>query len=208
MGRKNVFADEMHRSRPIVLNRGSCQFVLKGRDIVHECVEPHIGHIVVIERQFDACGVPFHEKAGRLSETVKLLRRLWTEDWFAHDGRYFHFDEIGVLPKPVQKPGIPIWIAADQHENGFKRVAELGDGWVTLLPSLEKFEAARRKIETYAEACGRSGKVPVSALYASFNLNRSGDAARSEGWAWMESFFDQPRSRLEHHFTIFGTPDE
>jgi alkanesulfonate monooxygenase SsuD/methylene tetrahydromethanopterin reductase-like flavin-dependent oxidoreductase (luciferase family) len=161
-----------------------------------------------IERQFSACGVPFHEKAGRLSETIELMRRLWTEESFAYHGKYFHFDEIGVLPKPVQQPTIPIWIAADRNENAFKRVARLGDGWVTLISSLEKFKAGRAKIEAYAEGYSRSGQIPVTALYASFNLNRNGNAARSQGWEWMAEFFRQPRSRLEHHFTIFGTPDE
>ncbi|MFB3108246.1 MAG: hypothetical protein ACE1ZE_02625, partial [Candidatus Binatia bacterium] len=46
-----------------------------------------------------------------------------------------------------------------------------------------------------------------SILYATFNLNSDGNAAREEGWTWMENFFRQPRARL-HHFTMFGTPDE
>ena len=36
-----------------------------------------------IQRQFEACGVPAGEKAGRLSETIELMRRLWTEESFA-----------------------------------------------------------------------------------------------------------------------------
>ena len=35
-----------------------------------------------VEREFAACGVPFHEKAGRLNESIGLIRRLWTEDFF------------------------------------------------------------------------------------------------------------------------------
>lgn len=175
-----------------------------GRILIGVSVAPMAEYI---ERQFTACGVPFHEKAGRLSETIELMRRVWTEESFAYDGKYFHFDEIGVLPKPIQ-PTIPIWIAADRNENAFKRVARLGDGWVTLTSSLERFEAGREKIDAYADAYGRPGQVPVTAVYASFNLNRNGDTARSEGWAWMEEFFRQPRAKLEYHFTIFGTPDE
>lgn len=175
-----------------------------GRIVLGVSVAPMAEYI---ERQFTACGVPFHEKAGRLSETIELMRRVWTEESFSHNGKYFHFDEIGVLPKPIQ-PMIPIWIAADRNENAFKRVARLGDGWVTLTSSLEKFKAGREKIDAYAEEYNRSGQIPVTAVYASFNLNQNGDKARSEGWAWMEEFFRQPRAKLEYHFTIFGTPDE
>lgn len=179
--------------------------ISRGRVILGVSVAPTRDYI---ERQFTACGVPFHEKAGRLSETIELMRRLWTEDSFAYNGKYFRFDEIGILPKPIQRPAIPIWIAADHHENAFKRVARLGDGWVTLNASLEKFRAARQKIDQYSERYSRAGKIPVTALYASFNLNQNGEKARSEGWAWMEEFFRQPRSKLEYHFTIFGTPEE
>jgi alkanesulfonate monooxygenase SsuD/methylene tetrahydromethanopterin reductase-like flavin-dependent oxidoreductase (luciferase family) len=174
-----------------------------GRIIIGASVAPLADYI---RRQFIACGVPFHEKAGRLSESIELIRRLWTEDSFACQGRYYRFEEIGILPKPVQKPGIPIWLAAERSDNAFKRVARLGDGWFTTAPSLEKFKMGREKIEAYARDCGRAGVELPSALYASFNLNRDGDRARGEGWAWMEEFFRQPRSQLAHHFVLFGTP--
>ena len=159
-----------------------------------------------IERQFIACGVPFHEKAGRLSESIKVMRRLWTETTFAFEGKYYQFKEVGILPHPVQ-PTIPIWIAADHNENAFKRVARLGDGWITTSATLDKFITNRQKIDFYAQEYGRAGKVSPSALYATFNLNANGNAAREEGWRWMEDFFRQPRAKL-HHFTIFGTPEE
>jgi alkanesulfonate monooxygenase SsuD/methylene tetrahydromethanopterin reductase-like flavin-dependent oxidoreductase (luciferase family) len=84
------------------------------------------------EREFIACGVPFREKAGRLSESIVLMRRLWSEKSFAFDGKYYQFKEVGVLPKPIQKPGVPIWIAAANNENALRRMAKLGDGWVTI----------------------------------------------------------------------------
>jgi alkanesulfonate monooxygenase SsuD/methylene tetrahydromethanopterin reductase-like flavin-dependent oxidoreductase (luciferase family) len=161
-----------------------------------------------IQRQFAACGVPPQEKAGRLSESIEIMRRLWSEATINYDGRYYKLRDVGILPHPTQKLGIPIWIAADRHESGLKRVARLGDGWVTLAPTLERFAAARRKIDQYAEEHGRVGKCLVTALYAAFNLQTDGDRARDEGWQWMERFFEQPKEKLGHHFAIFGTPEE
>ena len=57
-------------------------------------------------------------------------------------------------------------------------------------------------------SAGGPGKIPVSALYATFNINENGNAAREEGWMWMEDFFREPREKLGHHFTVFGTPEE
>ena len=161
-----------------------------------------------IQRQFAACGVPPQEKAGRLSETIEIMRRLWSETKIDYHGRYFQLHDVGILPHPSRPGGIPIWIAADRNETGFKRVARLGDGWVTLAPTLERFTGARAKIDGYAKEYGRTGKLGATALYATFSIKSDAKIARDEGWRWMENFFGEPRSKLGHHFTIFGTPDE
>lgn len=161
-----------------------------------------------IQRQFAACGVPPQEKAGRLSESIEIVRRLWTETTISYNGRYYKLRDVGILPHPAQKPGIPIWIAADRHENAFKRVGRLGDGWVTLAPTLERFAAARQKIDQYAREHGRADKCRPTGLFAAFNIQTDGDRARAEGWQWMEHFFEQPKEKLGHFFAIFGTPEE
>ena len=179
--------------------------ISKGRLVLGVSVGPVRDYI---QRQFAACGVPPQEKAGRLSESIEIMRRLWSEKTIDYDGRYFKLHEVGILPHPVQKPGIPIWVVADRNENGFKRVGRLGDGWVTLAHNAEQFAASRRKIDQYAKEHNRAGACPVSALYATFNIDRDGDRARREGWRWMENFFQQPKEKISYHFTIFGTPEE
>ena len=179
--------------------------ISKGRIILGVSVGPVRDYI---QRQFAACGVPPQEKAGRLSECIEIMRRIWSETTINYDGRYYKLRDVGILPHPAQRPGIPIWIAADRNENGFKRVGRLGDGWVTLAPTLERFVAARHKIDQYAEEYGRAGKCLPSALFVAFNIQTDGDRARDEGWQWMEHFFQQPKERLGHFFAIFGTPEE
>jgi alkanesulfonate monooxygenase SsuD/methylene tetrahydromethanopterin reductase-like flavin-dependent oxidoreductase (luciferase family) len=179
--------------------------ISKGRIILGVSVGPVRDYI---QRQFAACGVPPQEKAGRLGECIEIMRRLWSEKTINYEGRYYKLNDVGVLPHPAQKAGIPIWIAADRNENGFKRVARLGDGWVTLAPTLERFTAARHKIDQYAQEQNRSGKSSATALYATFNIQTDGERAKNDGWQWMERFFEQPREKLSHHFTIFGSVDE
>jgi len=179
--------------------------IAKGRIILGVSVGPVHDYI---RRQFAACGVPPQEKAGRLSESIEVMRRLWSEQTIDHAGRYYQLNDVGILPHPVQKPGIPIWVVADRNENGFKRAGRSGDGWVTLAHTAEQFAAARRKIDQYAKEHNRAGACPVSALYATFHIDRDGERARREGWRWMENFFQKPREKISYHFTIFGTPEE
>ena len=179
--------------------------ISKGRVIIGVSVGPTRDYI---QRQFAACGVPPQEKAGRLSECVEIMRRLWSEKTIDYEGRYYKLHNVGILPHPAQRAGIPIWIVADRNENGFKRVGRLGDGWVTLAPNLERFSGARRKIDHYAAEHGRADRCRTSALYVAFNLHSDGERARSEGWRWMEHFFAQPKKQLAHFFTLFDTPAE
>jgi alkanesulfonate monooxygenase SsuD/methylene tetrahydromethanopterin reductase-like flavin-dependent oxidoreductase (luciferase family) len=164
-----------------------------------------------IARQFEACGVPAGEKAGRLSETIGLCRRLWTEDKVTYEGRYFRLDDEGILPKPIQKPTIPIWLATGSGTAGpaLDRVARLADGWLSTGPTPEAFSETRGAIADLSRKYGRPAPVDPALLFAAIRIDADGARAREEGWAWMESFFRRPRSRLEGMYTpIFGSVDE
>ena len=50
------------------------------------------------------------ERFRRLSEAVKLIRRLWTEDFVEHDGEYYRVRGATVYDRP-ERP-VPIYVAA------------------------------------------------------------------------------------------------
>ena len=158
------------------------------------------------EHEFEACGVPFKQRAGRLEETIRVMRRLWTEESFSFEGKYFRFREIGIQPKPIQRP-IPIWIAAGDNDNALKRVARLGDGWFTVAPTMEKFAARRKKIDLSAREAGRDAKNIPAALFATFHLHTDAKKAEEEGWTLAESYYCQPRTQLAHLSPFFDTPE-
>jgi len=175
-----------------------------GRTIIGVSAAPQYQYA---EREFAACGVPYTERAGRLDESIQLMRRLWTESAFAFAGKYLQFEELGIEPKPIQRP-IPIWIAAGDNDNALRRVARLGDGWFTVARTAEQFVARRLKIDHYTKDYDRSGPVTPSALFAAFHLHTQGGNAQEEGWNLAERYFCQPRSRLGHLSPFFGTPKE
>ena len=53
-----------------------------------------------VEQQ--AFGVARGDRASIFDEALPLLRRLWTEDAVDHDGTWFHYEGMTVLPKPAQ----------------------------------------------------------------------------------------------------------
>ena len=58
VGREDVLADEMHISGPESIDGRFGLQVLERGDVIHERIEPDVGHVVLIERQLDAPGEP------------------------------------------------------------------------------------------------------------------------------------------------------
>ncbi|WP_417843421.1 LLM class flavin-dependent oxidoreductase [Thalassospira sp.] len=63
--------------------------------------------------EFDrmAGGMPQQEGVAYLKEIVPAVKKLWTGD-YAHDGHYWKFPVTAAVPKPLQNPHPPIWVAA------------------------------------------------------------------------------------------------
>jgi flavin-dependent trigonelline monooxygenase, oxygenase component len=68
--------------------------------------------------EFDrvAGGMPAAEGGEHLREIIPAIRELWKGD-YAHDGKIWQFPTSTSVPKPVQQPSPPIWVAARSPES-------------------------------------------------------------------------------------------
>lgn len=80
------------------------------------------------EEEFDVFGITKSEVAGRLQESIEIIKQLWTTDSVTYSGDYYEYDDISINPKPIQDPCPPIIVAAS-NENTVRRAAQIGDGW-------------------------------------------------------------------------------
>lgn len=62
--------------------------------------------------EFAAFGIPGEESAPRFHETVDIVLRAWTNQRLTYQGQFYSYDGVEVLPKPVQAPHPPVWMAA------------------------------------------------------------------------------------------------
>ncbi|MEA2655136.1 MAG: hypothetical protein QOI23_501 [Chloroflexota bacterium] len=94
-------------------------------------------------------------RVGRLSESLQIIKSLWTEDRTTFDGRYYHLNDAIANPKPVQKPHPPIWIGAS-GESTLRLVARHADVWnASGGGDAAKMNELIAKLE---EACGAVGR--------------------------------------------------
>jgi alkanesulfonate monooxygenase SsuD/methylene tetrahydromethanopterin reductase-like flavin-dependent oxidoreductase (luciferase family) len=65
-------------------------------------------------REYSAFGQPADDltHADMLDEGLEVLTGLWSGESFSHSGQHYYVDRATFLPKPLQQPRIPIWVAA------------------------------------------------------------------------------------------------
>lgn len=107
--------------------------------------------------EFEALGIPMRQRASLTNECINLMRELWSSPKPSYHSRRWEFSDLYFSPKPVQKPGIPIWVGG-ASPGAVKRTATLGDGWHPSGVSPEEYSLTKREIEDMAQAAGRDPK--------------------------------------------------
>jgi probable F420-dependent oxidoreductase len=105
-------------------------------------------------KEYEACGVPLGERGARLSESLTVLRKLWTGEPASHDGRFFKFEGVTMQPPPRQAGGPPIWCGG-RTDAALRRIGRMTDGWMSYVVTPEMFRDGLGKIAAAASAAGR-----------------------------------------------------
>jgi alkanesulfonate monooxygenase SsuD/methylene tetrahydromethanopterin reductase-like flavin-dependent oxidoreductase (luciferase family) len=108
--------------------------------------------------EYEVFGGTMSESRGRVDEGLEILRRAWADKPFAHDGQFWSFPEIDVVPKPLQKPHPPLWTAAVSPET-FPMAAEKGLG-VLAGPFKPLFMISEDR-EAFVKRCSELGRDPA-----------------------------------------------
>ena len=78
--------------------------------------------------EFDALGASLDDSRSRFDEAVRLMTMAWTEEDFTFDGVHWSVpDPLTILPKPIQQPHPPLFIAASSPPT-FVKAADEGYG--------------------------------------------------------------------------------
>ncbi len=122
--------------------------------------------------EFAGYRVPQEEARERFDEIVEVVQRAWTEERFSYAGRFYRFDDVRVIPKPLQRPHPPIYqvcVSKDGIENTALR------GWPmlnsVLFGPVDQLVANR---DTYVNALRKAGRsdAEVAALLARWGVSR------------------------------------
>jgi alkanesulfonate monooxygenase SsuD/methylene tetrahydromethanopterin reductase-like flavin-dependent oxidoreductase (luciferase family) len=91
-------------------------------------------------------------RVGYLSESLQIIKSMFTEERTNFEGRYYHFKDAISNPKPIQKPYPPIWIGASGATT-LRLVARHADVW-----NLSGVDDTADLIKQFEETCGAVGR--------------------------------------------------
>ena len=155
--------------------------------------------------EFAGYRVPQIESRDRFDETVEILRLAWTQERFGFHGRFFDFEEVRVIPKPLQQPHPPIYqvcVSKDGIENTALR------GWPMLNSVLtgpvDQLVANR---DTYVAALEKSrrSEAEIAALLGRWGVSRQIYVADTDAQALAEA--KDAELWYQESFRRFVVPD-
>jgi probable F420-dependent oxidoreductase len=156
--------------------------------------------------EYTSIGVPVEQRVGRLLENVAIMRALWAGDDVAYEGRYNHIEGGNIRPKPVQKPGVPLYFGANSDAM-IRRAARHADGWVgSANPDIAKFIEGVALLRQTASEAGRDPDTLGIAKLHGVSVHHDRAQARALAERQWQSYYS-PRFNVATS-TIYGTPDE
>src|SRR3974377_933901 len=55
-----------------------------------------------VAKTYEAYGVSYAESRERFGEVLDIVRKAWTQDRISYQGKYHRFEDVSVVPKPLQ----------------------------------------------------------------------------------------------------------
>ena len=128
-----------------------------------------------IREEFEAAGVPWEKRLGRMLEGLRLCRALWAGGQVEWQGRWrVRNASLGLTPH--RPGGPPIWIAGASPA-AIERVGRYFDGWFPNSHTPADYAATWAQMREAARAAGRDPAALTGAAYLTLAIDE--DAARA-----------------------------
>ena len=160
----------------------------------------------------------------KFRENVEIVLKAWQDGPFSYQGEFNSFENVEVLPKPLQDP-IPFWMAASSED----AVRWAGKhGLAILMDPHSSHQEIKRKYEVFQQELQNNNHslngqdTPIARLLAIADTDEAAEQIAYNGSQWMfGSYFNQssgtthekaktPEERLDEYVNgcvIYGCPE-
>ena len=201
----------------LAIQWASLDILSGGRTVMVTCIGAGEGWSGDWATEFKAYGVDPADRLARMVEGIAVLRRLWSEEEVTHEGRFFRFENVRALPKPVQQP-YPVHVAnnvrgdpdSERAQKALRRVARIADGWQTAVIYPDDFRERWRRLQAFLPEFGKDPENFPNSMYYNVNLNDDKSAAREESLAFLQNYYltsSYPEPAFDR-WTAWGSVEE
>ncbi len=137
-----------------------------------------------IPLHFAGYNVDVSESRQRFLEILDILHLAWTTDAFSYKGTFYHYDNVRVVPKPIQSPHPPLRIACNSSES-FRLAGERG--WrlfcspvVVPMPRLQEDLATYRAILSEHQTPPQGDEIALmTSVYVNPSFSKAQDLPKA-----------------------------
>lgn len=155
-----------------------------------------------IRAEFEACGVPWEKRLGRMMEGLRLCRALWTGEPVTWDGRWKMRDAV-LGPVPYRKGGPPIWVAGSAAA-AIERVGKHFDGWFPNGPSPAEYAQTWKAMQEAARTAGRDPGGLTGAAYVTLAIDDNQARADARIDQFLLHYYGQPAELMRRRQACFA----
>ena len=147
-------------------------------------------------REFKAFGVPQEESYARFHEVVDIVLHAWTHERITYGGKFFSFEDIEVLPKPLQQPHPPVWMAAGSRP-AFEWAAAAG--YSILMGPHATHSELGKELAFYKQQLSAHGhtfagrEIPITRFLALAETETAASEVARQGAHWLLKTYVDPK---------------
>ncbi len=138
-----------------------------------------------IAEHFSGFNVHMADRANRFNESLTVIRQAWLDEPVNFEGEHFSYRNVQVVPKPIQRPGPPLRMAANSDES-FVRACD--EQWRVFASPITAFaEDLDRRFTMYHEA-RPDAPATDAGLLLPVHVHESSETAKAEAEASLMSY--------------------
>jgi alkanesulfonate monooxygenase SsuD/methylene tetrahydromethanopterin reductase-like flavin-dependent oxidoreductase (luciferase family) len=136
-----------------------------------------IGCAAGVPQELARIGLSIEEGRERFNEALEIVDAALESPVISHHGKYWSFDRLSILPRPLQQPAPPKWTTVVSPESARKsagRRSKIGTGFQSVARTTEIFDAYRDEADRRGLAVGPDHL----AIRRNISISRDEGAAR------------------------------
>ena len=120
---------------------------------------------------YDGFNQSMVESRERFNEVLEVIERAWTQETFSYEGKFYNIHNITILPRPLQKPAPPIYMAAALSRESFIAAGQKGHSLMLALFTMP-LSAFKEQVQLYRETLTQAGhslqSIEIAGAYHGF----------------------------------------